>query len=948
MCEGVFFVIRPRKISSMLRLLTISVLLIFTLFVASNFQANAQTPRMRFLEPVRISEIPAGIQVTVAANESLNDYVSQQIDNRFFITIPRAGISVFDSNLYRGNLVVVRAERRGDDAVFSFNLLRGSIATIKPSYNKLVVFITPPFNTGITNENNERSENAKKGVAPPPKPQVNTEADTATLRIPNVSKSQMPADAPVVPSSIDKKKTDESPAAFPASANNIESSKSTLRIPRTVRPPTLDDFFNNSFHKATVVAVTNFRQRSPDDGKNVSQQTKAYLSYDDLNLYVAFVCQDKPERIRAHMAKREDVLNDDLVSITLDTFQDRRRAYVFSANPLGIQLDGITTEGQGDDYSFDTLWYSEGRLTKDGYIVLMAIPFKSLRFSNDAEQSWGIALGRTIAHNNEEAYFPYITQRVQGFIQQTGKLEGLKNISSGRNVQLIPYYVSSTERALNYDNSGNPFFKAGRDFRTGLDAKIVLRGALTLDLTFNPDFSQVESDEPQVTVNNRYETFFPEKRPFFIENAGFFQTPENIFFSRRIIDPQFGARLTGKTGKWAFGGLIIDDRAPGRFFTEDDEHRGRRAIVGVFRAQREIGEQSGVGFLITNYNFASSTNRVLSFDARMKLNQNWSFSGQVMQSLTKELDGTKLSGPAFLASLTRSGRRFNYDLTYTDRSPGFRSTLGFVPRSDVRQIEQFASYRWRPNKRGIMSFGPSAYASANWNRRGQLQDWYANGGFNVQFSGLTTIEFKRSESYELFLDKGFRTADNSISFFSDKLSWLGVSGAYNWGSAVNYFPAPRLEPFRAHSKNANLGLTFRPSTQFRFEQTYIYSHLNTNSDPSLSGNNLRGNIFDNHILRSKLNYQFNRELSLRAIFDYNAVLPNTLLVNLEREKRITSDFLLTYMLNPGTALYIGYTDNYENLTLVPGASPALLQRSNLPTTSTGRRLFVKISNLFRY
>jgi hypothetical protein len=247
-----------------------------------------------------------------------------------------------------------------------------------------------------------------------------------------------------------------------------------------------------------------------------------------------------------------------------------------------------------------------------------------------------------------------------------------------------------------------------------------------------------------------------------------------------------------------------------------------------------------------------------------------------------------------------------------------------------------------------MSFGPSAYASANWNRRGQLQDWYANGGFNVQFSGLTTIEFKRSESYELFLDKGFRTADNSISFFSDKLSWLGVSGAYNWGSAVNYFPAPRLEPFRAHSKNANLGLTFRPSTQFRFEQTYIYSHLNTNSDPSLSGNNLRGNIFDNHILRSKLNYQFNRELSLRAIFDYNAVLPNTLLVNLEREKRITSDFLLTYMLNPGTALYIGYTDNYENLTLVPGASPALLQRSNLPTTSTGRRLFVKISNLFRY
>ncbi|HEX8198230.1 MAG TPA: DUF5916 domain-containing protein [Pyrinomonadaceae bacterium] len=936
----------------MQRFLTSGFLLIFTLFVANNLQANAQTPRTRFLEPVRISEIPAGIQVTVAANESINDYISQQSDNRFYITIPRAGVSVFDSNLYTGNLVVVRAERRGNDAVFSFNLLRGSIATVKQSYNKLFVFITPSVSTGITNENLKKGVNDGKSATSPSKPQITTEtstSNTATLRIPtvspNVSKSQMPIDAPVAALPIEKK-SEESPAGLPATTNTAESIKSTLRIPRTSRPPTIDDYLSNRTREAET-SVVNFRQRSPDDGKSVSQQTKAYLSYDDLNIYVAFVCKDKRERIRAHMAKREDILSDDLVSITLDTFHDRRRAYVFSANPLGIQLDGISTEGQGDDYSFDTLWYSEGRLTEDGYIVLMTIPFKSLRFSDNAEQYWGIALGRTIPHNNEEAYFPYITQRVQGFIQQAGKLEGLENISAGRNVQLIPYYVSSSERALNYDNSGNPFFKSRRNFRAGLDGKIVLRGALTLDLTFNPDFSQVESDEPQVTVNSRYETFFPEKRPFFIENAGFFQTPENIFFSRRIIDPQFGARLTGKTGKWAFGGLIIDDRAPGRFFFENEEDYGKRAVAGVFRVQRELGEQSSVGFLVTNYNFGSSANRVLSFDTRIKLNQNWSFTGQVMQSLTKELDGTKLSGPAYLASLTRSGRHFNYDLTYTDRSPNFRSTLGFIPRTDIRQVEQYASYRWRPNKRGIASFGPSGYAMVNWNRRGQMQDWYANAGFNVEFTGLTTIEFKHSESYELFLDKGFRTGDTGISFYSDRLSWLGVSGSYNWGGSINYFPAPGLEPFRANSKNANIGLNFRPSTRFRFEQTYIYNRLSTSFDPSLSGNHSKASIFNNHIMRSKLNYQFNRELSLRAIFDYNAVLPNSALVNLEREKRLTTDFLLTYLLNPGTALYIGYTDNYENLTLVPG-TPSTLLRTGMPTTSTGSRLFVKISNLFRY
>lgn len=929
----------------MLRFLTLVSLLIFTLLAANNSEANAQTPRTRFLEPVRVAEIPAGIQVTIAANESINDYTSQQSDNRFYVVIPRAGVSVFESNLYSGSLVMVSSERRGNDAVFSFNLLRGSIATVKKSNNKLFVFITPPVNSGISNENLRKSENNEKSAVPPSQPQISTETSTATLRIPNVSKPPTKTDVPVVTPPAEKKE-DESPIALASTTNTTESGKSTLRIPRISRPPTLDDFLNGGKREAEV-AVTNFRQRSPDDGENVSQQTKAYLSYDDSNLYVVFVCKDKPERIRAHMAKREDILSDDLVSITLDTFHDRRRAYVFSANPLGIQLDGISTEGQGDDYSFDTLWYSEGRLTSDGYIVLMTIPFKSLRFSQDSEQSWGIALGRTIVHNNEEAYFPYITQRVQGFIQQAGKLEGLKNISAGRNIQLTPYYVSSSERALDFDNSGNPFFKSGRNFRAGLDAKVILRGALTLDLTFNPDFSQVESDEPQVTVNSRYETFFPEKRPFFIENAGFFQTPENIFFSRRIADPQFGARLTGKTGKWAFGGLVIDDRAPGRFFFEDDEHYGKRAIAGVFRVQREIGEQSSVGLLMTNYNFASSANRVLGFDTRIKLNENWSFSGQAMQSFTKELDRTRLSGPAYLASLSRSGRHFNYDLTYTDRSPNFRATLGFIPRTDIRQIEQYASYRWRPNKRGIVSFGPSGFMLANWNRRNQLQDWYASAGFNVEFTGLTTIEFKRSESYELFLDKGFRTSDNSISFFTDKLSWLGFSGSYNWGGAINYFPAPGLEPFRADSKNANIGLTLRPSTRFRFEQTYIYSHLSTNSNPLPAADSSRATIFDNHIMRSKLNYQFNRELSLRAIFDYNAVLPNSALVNLERDKRLTTDFLLTYLLNPGTALYIGYVDNYENLTLVPGSPPTLL-RTGLPFNSTGRRLFVKISNLFRY
>jgi len=191
-----------------------------------------------------------------------------------------------------------------------------------------------------------------------------------------------------------------------------------LRIPRVSRPPKLEDFVSGGTIE-TQVRVAEFRQRSPGDGTPISQSTSAYLSHDDRNLYVVFVCKADPGTVRAHMAKRENIDLDDTVSVYLDTFRDHRRAYVFSANPLGIQRDGILTEGRTDpDYDFDTQWSSEGRLTPDGFVVEIAIPFRSLRFRNEPGQTWGIALNRHIVHTGEDAYWPYVTDRVEGFVQQ--------------------------------------------------------------------------------------------------------------------------------------------------------------------------------------------------------------------------------------------------------------------------------------------------------------------------------------------------------------------------------------------------------------------------------------------------------------------------------------------------------------------------------------------------
>lgn len=683
-----------------------------------------------------------------------------------------------------------------------------------------------------------------------------------------------------------------------------------------------------------------FRQFAPGDGETVSEETTAYLSYDKKNLYVVFRCKDEPGRVRAHLSKREDINSDDTVVLNLDTFHDHIHAYRFITNPLGIQLDGIFTEGQGPDDSFDTLWHSDGRLTEDGYVVWMAIPFTSLRFPRQRVQEWGIGLGRSIVRKGEFSTWPYITQRLQSYVQQMATLKGLEGVSPGRNLQFIPYFVFSRARFLDGLASGGPALRQSTEARPGLDAKIIMRDALTLDIALNPDFSQVESDEPQVTTNQRFEVLFPEKRPFFIENAGHFQTPINLFFSRRIMDPQFGARLTGKIGRWALGALLMDDRAEGKRFPDSDPLHDDRARIGVVRVQREFHQQSSVGLLFTSREFSSSSNRVFSLDTRLRLNRNWVLVGQAMRSQAQRTDGSHQDGAGYWLELSQSGRHAQYAARYLDYSRFFQTQLGFVPRVDIRKMEHYFEYYWKPKGSRILLFGPDITTSIDWDQQGRLQDWVVDASFGANLTGPTGLGCRHVNAFERFQGIGFRRHVTDCGVNTEWLKWLGLTLDYGAGTGVNYHPGASLTPFLANTRFAKAGFTLRPSPRLRFDGTYFYTQLGTRSAQSNA-------IFNNHILRSKLNYQFTRALSLRLIFDYNAVLPNPALVALEGTKRFTSDVLLTYMLNPGTALHVGYTDMYENVRLQPGP-PAWLQRTGPPDVSTGRQLFVKLSYVLRF
>ena len=385
-------------------------------------------------------------------------------------------------------------------------------------------------------------------------------------------------------------------AAIAVLASAAAAETPHVRLTRTARPLAIEDVVGAGI-PAGVTTIDGFTQREPGDGISVSEGTVAYVAYDQNRLYVVFVCdvQDR-STLRARRAPREAITADDQVAVLLDTFHDRRRSYLFAVNPLGIQADALLTEGQPDDYSYDTVWSSSGRLTAHGYVAWIAIPFKSLRLPPGDTQEWGIALMRSIPRNSEQSYWPAITRRVEGLAQQFATVEGLDGISPAHNVQVIPY--GSAARASVRD-TGGAMVDAGFT-RAGIDAKTVLRNALTVDLTLNPDFSQVESDQPQVTTNQRFEGVLPEKRPFFIENAAISCTgrcrQEGTFrsfcSSRDASQTRRGNTVDGKGRQ--VGRRRTRDRRPRR---ATDRPSSPLAHVGITRVQREIAAQSSIGLL---------------------------------------------------------------------------------------------------------------------------------------------------------------------------------------------------------------------------------------------------------------------------------------------------------------------------------------------------------------
>jgi hypothetical protein len=698
-----------------------------------------------------------------------------------------------------------------------------------------------------------------------------------------------------------------------------------------------------------MLRVENFIGRLPIDDKPSSERTEVYLGYDEKQLYAVFLCFDsQPDKMRARRPLRDSVFDDDSVTIQLDTFHDQQRAYSFGVNAGGMQGDAVWTEGQGWDPNFDTVYTTEVQRNEQGYIAYIAVPFRSMRFPSVPMQEWGILLNRYIARTREDTFWPRYTQRIQGRTNQMGSLGGLREISSGKNFQIVPYIAFVNSKLLE-TNPGTPsrFEEQDAHFRGGMDLKAVWRDKLTLDLTANPDFSQVESDDPQVLVNQRFEVFFPEKRLFFIENSSYFQTPIQLLFTRRIVKPDAGARITGKVGRWGIGLLSADDRAVGERLPFNDPNADKRSFTNVARITRDLGPQTYVGATFSHYRFADHENAVFSGDTLLKLNENWRANVQFVGSRTQDRALPSINGRAIYAGLFQDGEHMTTHMEYNERSPGFLADAGFIPRVDYRQSSNLLQYNFRPNKT-LVRWGPLLNTTGTWDHVGQILDWAASPGLQFEFKKNTVLEVKTQ-----FGGLSLRPIDFSIlpttrdyqlrtfggRFTSTPMNSLSFDLSMATNRVVNFAPAAGLEPFNASSLTGSATVGYRPTAGLTIDTTYLFTQLEDERS--------NASIINDHVLRSRWLYQFNQRWSVRLTAQYNSLLVNPAFTSLEKTKQLNGDVLIAYRVNPATAFFAGYNYDTQNyLSSLIGTMPPLA-RSSSSVINDGRVLFLKLSYLIR-
>ncbi|MFV2008163.1 MAG: DUF5916 domain-containing protein, partial [Longimicrobiales bacterium] len=461
----------------------------------------------------------------------------------------------------------------------------------------------------------------------------------------------------------------------------------TVEPPRIDAVATIDGVLDEPAWGSAVV-LTGFSQYAPVDGRPASDSTNVLVWYAPNGIYFGVRAYEAHGgAVNATLADRDKIDTDDYVQILLDTFNDRRRAFVLGVNPLGVQADGIRSEGamgvaggpgaggrfENVDLNPDFIFESKGRLTEAGYEVEMFVPFKSLRYQAQETQSWALNIIRKVQHSGYQDTWVPARRANASFLAQSGTLTGLTGLRRGLVLSLNPFAtgkVSGQPDPSGWSYDGTP--EIGGNVRWGVTEN------LTLDATANPDFSQVEADVGQVTINERFALFFPEKRPFFLEGIEMFDTPNQLIYMRRVRNPYGGVKLTGKVAGVSVGFLsTIDQRSDGP--------SGRDyPIFNIARLRRDVGENSTLGVTYTDRTEGAGFNRVVEADTRIVFGRMYTVAAQLAGSGTRS-EGVSRRGSLWDVSVDRTGRNWGFRYGIKGIHPDFVAASGFVPRTGVVQ-----------------------------------------------------------------------------------------------------------------------------------------------------------------------------------------------------------------------------------------------------------------------
>ena len=685
-----------------------------------------------------------------------------------------------------------------------------------------------------------------------------------------------------------------------------------FNIPRITNPPTIDGVVEaNEWKEATRIPVN--IEVEPGDNLEAQVFAEALLMENGEALYIAYIAEDpEPNQIRGFYQDRDTGWNGDWIGITLDTFNDERRAFGFYVNPLGVQMDSIHDDvNQREDESWNGIWDSVGQITENGYTVEVSIPLKQLRFAEtDSIQTWGVEILRQYPRDRVTMISSQEMDRdVSCYLCQISKMQGFDDLEPTRNLEIIP-----TVTALSIENRDpiiDDWEREDFDPEGSLDVRWGITQDIYLNATINPDFSQVEADSTRLDVNNTFSLFFPERRTFFLDGADYFDTYENLVHTRNIASPEYGLKLTGKTGDHTYGVVAANDETtsfiiPKSLSSRIASIKDMKSKVAIGRYRMDLFENSTIGALVTDRRGSGYNNTVVSIDASLRPTDSDTISIQSMYSSSdyplmiqdQYSQESSISDHSHVIEYQHNDRRWDWRLGYYDWGDDFRADLGFINRVDFKHIVATVGHTWRWDGDGFFS---RIRFAADYDRTEdqsglQLEEeteffLNMNGPKQSYLNGL----FGGSETY--WNGKYFDEQFNMINVGFSPTPNLTISSLIRYEDVVDF-------------ANTRLGYSKRwgPRIRYRFGRHFLIDVGHQFQDFESDNEHL----FTADLTDVRATYQFDTRSFLRLTIQYadrERNQDNYLYPVDSRSRDLGAQLLYSYKVNAATRFFIGYSDS---------------------------------------